>query len=176
MTIIKHKFLEHKINSNTEILIIGTFNPSTDKKEYDFFYGRPHNFLWQLLPIAFGKESLKKKLLNEKLNFISENEIDFIDLIQEVNVEDEQKANYEDKYIDNKAKWRDVISEIQDLKNLKKICFTRETYSGIPQMKKRIEEVQKFCESKDIKFKRLKSPARFPSKYKQEEWTTFFKK
>jgi G:T/U-mismatch repair DNA glycosylase len=57
---IKHKFLDWGIYPKTETLIIGTFNPETSKD--DFFYGSGHNYLWKLLPLAYGEESLKGKL------------------------------------------------------------------------------------------------------------------
>ena len=70
MTIIKHRFLSHEINSATEILIIGTFNPDAKDNKAEFFYGRDRNFLWRLLPTAFGIENLKDKTKREKLDFI----------------------------------------------------------------------------------------------------------
>ncbi len=44
MSTIKHRFLDHQINPETEILILGTFNPETEKNEADFFYGRNRNY------------------------------------------------------------------------------------------------------------------------------------
>ena len=101
MTKIKHRFINHKINPQTEILVIGTFNPDTDKNKADFFYGRPRNFLWTLISTSFGKTSLKGKSKEEKLQFIELFKIDFIDLISEVEVE--EVANYNDHYLDDKV-------------------------------------------------------------------------
>jgi G:T/U-mismatch repair DNA glycosylase len=63
---IAHKFVNKKIDPDTEILIIGTFNPDTAGNEADFFYGRQRNFLWTLLPYAFGEANLKNASRNDK--------------------------------------------------------------------------------------------------------------
>lgn len=55
MPIIGHKFIDHQLNPNTMVLIVGTFNPNVNNNEADFFYGRNRNYLWRLLPIAFGQ-------------------------------------------------------------------------------------------------------------------------
>jgi G:T/U-mismatch repair DNA glycosylase len=174
MSIIKHRFLDHQINPETEILILGTFNPDTEKNEADFFYGRSRNFLWKLLPTAFQKPDLKKASKQEKLSFIVQGKIDFIDLIAEIEVEDGQEANYNDDFIDSKVtKWQNIKTEIEKLKNLKKICFTRKTVTDIPNMNYQIEIVQEYCFKNGIYFKTLTTPARFYSEKKQIEWTKF---
>ncbi len=67
--------------------------------------------------------------------------IDFIDLISEIVVED--ASNYNDDYLDNKEiVWRDVVAEIEKLPNIKRVCFTRRSFSGIPNMKFRIGEIE----------------------------------
>lgn len=175
MTTIRHRFLNHEINSNTETLIIGTFNPDADDNKADFFYGRERNFLWRLLPTAFGDDNLKDKTRTEKLDFIQRRKIDFIDLISEVTVEAGQETNYDDRYIDRQPKeWRDVIAEITKLTNLKQVAFTRKTLSDIPKMKTKVEEIQKYCQEHQIPFQFLKTPARTYSESKQKIWTDFF--
>lgn len=172
MTIIKHKFLSHQINSETETLIIGTFNPDVSHNSAEFFYGRSRNYLWRLLSNAFEEPDLKAKSTDEKFDFINRRKIDFIDLISEVEVEEE--TNYYDGYLDSRVlKWRDVISEIKKLKAIKRICFTRKSFSDIPKMKIRIDEIQKFCEQNKIAFQYLTTPARFYREDKQVEWTSF---
>lgn len=174
MTIIKHRFLTYEINPDTEILIIGTFNPDAKDNKAEFFYGRGRNFLWRLLPTAFGAENLKDKTKQEKFDFIKKQKIDFIDLISEVEVEEGEETNYEDKYIDSKVtKWCDVIAEIKKLKKIKRICLTRKTLSDIPKMKIRVDEIQKYCVVNNIPFQFLKTPARTYSINKQKIWTDF---
>ena len=67
MVIVAHKFKNHHIQPDTEILVIGTFSPDAPKNLADFFYGRNRNNLWKLIPFAFDKESLKSKPTNDKI-------------------------------------------------------------------------------------------------------------
>lgn len=82
MAIVEHKFKNHKISPDTEILIIGTFNPDSEKNPADFFYGRARNNLWKLLPLSFNKETLKNETREQKINFCNSFKISFIDLIK----------------------------------------------------------------------------------------------
>lgn len=174
MNKIRHRFLNHHINPETKILILGTFNPDTENNEADFFYSRSRNYLWRLLPSAFQKSDLKKSSKQEKLSFIEQEKIDFIDLIAEIEVEDGQEVNYNDDFIDNKiTEWQNIISEIEKLKNLKKMCFTRKTFKDIPNMETQIEKIQEYCFKNRIYFKALTTPSRFYSEKKQIEWTNF---
>lgn len=172
---VKHRFLNHTINPKTEILVVGTFNPETIENQAEFFYGRSRNHLWTLIPLAYGEVNLKGADKANKLAFIDKYKIDFIDLISEVDVE--KPDNYYDGYLDKmKPKWRDIIGEIEKLKLLKKVCFTRKSFSDIPNMKVEIEKIKKHCESNGIYFEYLNTPARFYRADKQQEWTSFFTK
>ena len=174
MSIVNHRFLDHEINPETETLIIGTFNPETEGNPADFFYGRSRNFLWRLLSTAYQEKDLKDASINEKLTFIKSRKIDFIDLISNIEVTEGQESNYYDGYIDGKVKeWQNILKEIDRLKNIKRVCFTRKTFSDIPNMKSKIEEIKKHCEYKGIYFKPITTPARFYSEDKQTEWTNF---
>lgn len=174
MNTVKHRFIDHQISNETETLIIGTFNPETSANDADFFYGRSRNYLWRLLPIAFRKPDLKGATKQQKLEFIRTNKIDLVDLIEEIKVEDGQEANYYDGFIDGKVtKWRNITEIINSLPNLKKVCFTRKTFSDIPNMKKQLDSIQQQCEKKLIAFKALTTPARFYRNDKQTEWTNF---
>jgi hypothetical protein len=95
-------------------------------------------------------------------------------LILQVEVENGQETNYLDNYIDSREiKWREIISEIKKLKSLKRVCFTRKTFSGIPNMQKRVEAIQEYCEKNCILFKAMTTPARYYREDKQTEWTNF---
>lgn len=175
MTTITHRFLDHQIHPETEILVIGTFNPNADKNPADFFYGRGRNFLWKLLPTVFLEESLKGKSKEEKSDFIQRKKIDFIDLISEVAVDEGQDTNYADAYIDGKViKWRNILGEMQKLGQLKKVCLTRKSFADVPNMKAKINEIEIFCKEKGIHFQCLPTPARFYNQEKQSEWNSFF--
>lgn len=179
MLTIKHKLVDYKINPETEILILGTFNPDTEKNEADFFYGRGRNYLWQIVSEIFQVDNLKKLSKEKKQYFIKEKKIDFIDLISEVEIEKGQEGNYKDDYIDSRVvKWNNVIGEIKKLRNIKRIGLTRKTYSGIPNMKEKIDEIIEYCNANNIPFLSLTTPARHPNYYgnrHMEEWVSFFK-
>jgi G:T/U-mismatch repair DNA glycosylase len=171
---VQHRFLNHQINPNTETLIIGTFNPETSDNDAEFFYGRSRNYLWRLLPKAFWETDLKGSSKPKKVEFIQKYKIDFTDLIEEIQVEEGQEANYYDGYIDNKVtQWKNIIALIDNLPNLKRVCFTRKTFSDIPNMKKQLSEIQNHCNKKGIAFQALTTPARFYREDKQSEWSNF---
>jgi len=171
---VKHRFLANSIPPETETLIIGTFNPDTPDNDAKFFYGRSRNYLWRLLPTAFGEPDLKQATKEEKVAFINRHKLNLIDLIEEIEVDEGEEANYYDGYIDGRVtKWRDIISIIDNLPNLKRVCFTRKTFSDIPNMKTRLEVIEKHCFNKSIPFKALTTPARFYRDDKQEEWSNF---
>jgi len=142
MNTIQHRFIDHQVSPETETLIIGTFNPETTKNDAAFFYGRSRNYLWRLLPTAFGKTDLKGSSKQKQIEFIRQHKIDLIDLIEEIQVEEGQEANYYDGYIDNKVtQWKNIIAVINGLQNLKRVCFTRKTFSDIPNMKKQLDVI-----------------------------------
>lgn len=174
MSKIKHKFIDHQIDPNTETLIIGTFNPDIEGNKAEFFYGRSRNYLWTLIPTALGNNSLKGKTRSEKVEFIKKHKIDFIDLISEIEVHDNETLNYTDTLIDGKTnEWNKVIEAISKLKHLKRIGFTRRTFAGVPNIKKKIEEIKNHAEQRGIVFQFLTTPARFYNERKQEEWKQF---
>lgn len=173
---IKHKFISHQIDPNTETLIIGTFNPDIEVNKAEFFYGRSKNYLWTLLPIALGDDNLKEKTKPEKIAFIKKHKIDFIDLISEIKVQDNEKLNYTDTLIDGKViEWTKIIEEISKLQHLKRIGFTRRTFARVPNIQQKIEVIKQHAEQNGILFQFLTTPARFYNQQKQEEWSLFFK-
>ncbi len=175
MKVIYHKFRNHKIQNDTKILIIGTFNPDVRENDAEFFYGRSRNYLWKLLPLCFGYDDLKREPTKGKLRFINKMKIDFVDLIESVRIEDGQEGNYDDKYIDNHVTgWKDIITLIKDHSSIKKVVFTRRTFIGIQQIKTRIFEIKDFCDSNGIQFTFLVTPARFYSSKKLSEWISCF--
>lgn len=175
MKTIKHKFIDYKINPETETLIIGTFNPASEDNPAEFFYGRSRNYLWRLLPGAFNHKDLKQASINEKKEFITNRKIDFIDLIAQVESQNEGKTRYYDGTLDkSEISWQDVIGEIDKLKHLKRVCFTRKTFSDIPKMRVQIEKIREHCINKGIEFTYLTTPARYYNLEKQREWSDFF--
>jgi hypothetical protein len=97
--------------------------------------------------------------------------IDFTDLIDSVQIDPGQETNYDDKYLDNHdPEWNNVLNLIASHKSIKKVCFTRRSFGGIPKMKKQISEIKEYCESNGIQFQYLVTPARFYSEPKLHEW------
>ena len=171
---VKHRFGHHEIDPGTEILVIGTFNPDSTNNRALFFYSRPRNFLWKLIPLAYGNEDLRKAVPEKKIEYSRIMKIDFVDIISEINVDDPD--NYSDHYLDGRdIRWTEIISQIDKLANLKNVCLTRSTFSWIPYMRTKVEEFRKHFEEKNIIFECLVTPARFYSTKKQQEWTSFFK-
>jgi G:T/U-mismatch repair DNA glycosylase len=172
---IKHKFINHKIDINTTILIVGTFNPDVIGNDAEFFYGRKRNFLWTLLPKVFNESSLKDCDNKAKLCFMKKHKIDFADLILEIDVESGEENNYSDDYIDGRViKWKNIIEDIFKKHRIQKVYFTRKTFSNIPNIKKRIFEIKEYCNNHNIKFNFLVTPARLENKAKLDEWKKAF--
>lgn len=172
---IRHRLENHQVDPDTEILIVGTFNPETENNMADFFYGRERNFLWRLLPASFKHKDLKGADKQQKQEFTSLNKIDFIDLIRAVEVDEGKEANYADAYIDRHvAEWTNVVGLIKTLKNLKKIAVTRKTFSDIPNIKQHVDQIGEYCAMHNIAFVCLPTPARFYNQTKQQTWAKAF--
>lgn len=171
--LIHYRFSEHIIPEDTEIIIIGTFNPETPENKADFFYGRTQNHLWTLLPRAFGEASLKNSDKASKIRFIAEYKINFMDVIKsiDVNKPDDYRDDYIDAYV---TEWRNVVEQLRKLPALRKVCITRKTVSGIPNIRKQFLEIESYCKENKIQFRYLITPARVYTLAKQEEWNAFF--
>jgi G:T/U-mismatch repair DNA glycosylase len=170
MPIILHKFRNHQVNPKTEILILGTFNPDIPAGP-DFFYGRPRNFLWYLLPQCWGLDSLKEAAFLNKQEFMAAYKIDFADIIHSLNIPIGEEHNVDDDFIDGHIEaWKEINDLIDILPNLKAIYFTRKTFNGIPNMRARVNLIAGHCNQKNIRFCKLETPARFHSPEKQQQW------
>lgn len=186
MKLVKHKFRNHQIQANTEALIIGTFNPDSAGNNADFFYSRKvkrPNELWALLPTAILGHPVSLVGLDrvqEKKKFMEDHRVDFIDVIDQIEVPAADEDNVDDSFLDRHmpvgGKWRNVIDEMEKLPKLKMACFTRKGFQGIPNIKPKIEEIEKYCIHRKIKFGRLVTPSPlYRNKGKQNEWTEFFR-
>lgn len=170
MPIVQHKFNNHQVSIYTEILILGTFNPNIPAGP-DFFYGRPRNYLWQLLPACWGLPSLKGANLAAKHLFMNTHKIDFADTIASVNVPVDEEDNVNDIFIDNKVhEWKNIVQLIDSLPKLKAVYFTRTTFGGIPNIRTQIRFIRSHCIQKKIRFCLLLTPSRFTDEAKQLQW------
>jgi G:T/U-mismatch repair DNA glycosylase len=168
---VQHGFLGHKINPKAETIIIGTFNPGS-LCNIEFFYASPRNRLWRLLPHAFGEADLRKASRDVKLEFSGRRQIDFIDIISEVEVEAKEVCNRNDDYLDARVtQWRDVIAELTDLRSVRRLCFTRKTFGKhVREIEKRVLQLKEHFGSK---FRLMSSPTRIPNSREQSIWTEF---
>lgn len=170
MSIILHKFRNHKVNPETEILFIGTFNPDLPD-EVDFFYGRSRSFLWHLLPQCWGLEPLKDAPLLSKQEFMAGYKIDFADLIHSLEIPEGEERIVDDTFIDSHVKeWKNIIELIDTLPNLKAVYFTRKTFNGIPNMRIQVNLIADHCRQKGIRLCKLETPARHYSPEKLQQW------
>lgn len=170
MPVILHKFREHTVSSDTEILILGTYAPDIDD-EPDFFYGRSRNYLWHLLPICWGLGSLKDASLESKQKFMKAHKIDFADLIDAINIPEDEENNTDDAFIDSHVhQWKDIISLIDSLTQLKAVYFKRKTFNGIPNQRSQVALVADHCKKNGIRLCKLETPARHFSVEKQQQW------
>lgn len=185
MQLVGHKFRDHEIQSDTEILIIGTFNPDTPTNNADWFYSRQKiraNELWKLLPTAaLGREENLTGLnrVPEKKKFMRDHHVDFIDVIDQIAVPVGSEANVQDSFLDRhmqiSGRWRDVIGEMGKLQKLKVACFTRKGFKDIPNINARILEIEEYCTQRKIRFHRLVTPSPlYRFKEKQKEWDSVF--
>jgi G:T/U-mismatch repair DNA glycosylase len=170
MPIILHKFKDHQVNAQTEVLFLGTFNPDIPNGA-DFFYGRSRSFLWHLLPQCWDLPPLKEASLVEKQEFMATYKIDFADLITALDVPLGEEENVDDDFIDSHVQqWKDIIALIDTLPELKEVYFTRKTFNGIPNMRTQVRMIASYCFKKGIRFCKLETPARFYNPEKQQQW------
>ncbi|MES2630226.1 MAG: hypothetical protein V4616_14795 [Bacteroidota bacterium] len=167
---IYHKLHSYQPDPETRILIIGTWLPDrTDSP--DFFYGWNKSFLWHLLPISFGRESLKDATLLEKKDFMKEFKVDFTDVISSLSVEEKDQNVADDSFVDASVeKWTDLIALIDSLPKLEAVYFTRKTFNGLPNIRVKVVEAAKHCLDKNIRFCKLDTPSKYFDPGKQQQW------
>jgi G:T/U-mismatch repair DNA glycosylase len=167
----EHKFKDYSPSASTEILILGTFHPNIQTSA-DFFYGRPRNHFWTILPIIFEQTDLYQRPLHEKIGFLHRSKIDVQDIIISLeNIPVGQEANYSDEFIDRLIQdWFDTFSLIDSLHSLKAVYFTRKTFQNVPRIKKRVGDIHKHCIEKKIRFCYLETPSRFVNIEKITHW------
>ncbi|MBQ3545020.1 MAG: DNA-deoxyinosine glycosylase [Lachnospiraceae bacterium] len=82
--------IEPIYNKNSKILILGSF-PSVKSREEGFFYGHPQNRFWKVLSEIFGNhlsnEKIKLSTIEEKKQFLLENNIAVWDVIKSCDIE-----------------------------------------------------------------------------------------
>ncbi|GCD79070.1 uracil-DNA glycosylase family protein [Schleiferia thermophila] len=154
-----------------KILIIGTFNPDVPCNAAHFYYSRPQNHFWRILPAVYDYPNLKKASPAEKQNFLSIHHIGLADLILSVNVETGCECNFSDQYLDDKVlEWFPVEKAILNHPTLKLVAFTRKSFEKIPAIRHRIHQVKSTCQSASIAFAFLPTPSRGITDQKLLDW------
>lgn len=170
MPILTNKFAKHAPSLDTEILILGIFTfdvPQTG----DYFFGKPRQFLWHMLPGCYNLPSLQQAATQQKIQFAQKHKIDFLDLIETVEWDaDEDNLPDEDELAAAVLTYTKVDYWIQHLPKLKAVYFTRKTFNGLPNLKTHVQNLNGLAAAKGIRFCKLDTPARHFSKEKQQQW------
>ncbi|HRR28546.1 MAG TPA: hypothetical protein P5270_04225 [Victivallales bacterium] len=94
----RHRFYDKLIPEwPIKYLFIGTFNPEWNSgNDAAYFYGRPQNRFWEIMPIALNFESQIKNRSNPEVLelFLKKNKIGLTDLIVEVTNADYKVASH----------------------------------------------------------------------------------
>jgi hypothetical protein len=153
-----HKFSDHEVSPETEILILGTFHPEFQGNG-DFFYSQTGNFLWKILPACFDEDDLRKRPLSAKKGFMARHRIDFADIIGSLKPGNE--CCFRDELIDGFVNdWNKTEKLIDSLKMLQAVYFTRKTFGSMPFIGERVCRIRNHCVEKCIRFSLLETPTR----------------
>jgi len=137
-----HKFSDHEVSPETEILILGTFHPEL-KRDGDFFYSQTGNFLWKILPACFDEDDICKRPHSTKKGFMTRHRIDFADIIASLKPGNE--SSFRDELIDGFVNdWNKTEELIDSLKMLQAVYFTRKTFSCIPFIRRSVKPIHRF--------------------------------
>ena len=101
----EHRFINDLYPAGQlKYLFVGTFNPSWDRPQNDnanWFYGRPYNDFWFIMPQVFGQQSLMDRDFRTNREFLfnwcNQHKIGLTDLI--ANIQDADINNDEHKNI-----------------------------------------------------------------------------
>jgi hypothetical protein len=151
----KRQFCGTPINPKSNVLIIGTFNPSDESCEKQnnaqWFYGRAQSKFWKYLPQALAGLSLHPSDSHVGYpqtwkQFCVDNKIVIIDLIKSINTND-ILPNFGDREVESKINYDLSNTEYFDIKKaFSGISFNRVIYS----LKWRDNKIKRLIEVKDI--------------------------
>lgn len=106
MTTIEHKFINFlEPVWDFETLYIGTFNPKiADLKNeknntIDFFYGRPKNLFWDVMPRIHNHPTLIHAEKQEKIDFLKANKIAITDIVSSVSFSTDIRSESEKRLL-----------------------------------------------------------------------------
>ncbi len=157
-------------NWDADTLIIGTFNPEnewTPDNDANYFYGRPRNLLWELLPRFANNAAIHRQDIDNQYDFLQSNHIALTDLlisIDDANIENLQHLNwirnYKDTNINNfhEFTWNtEQIVNFIHFKNIQAVYFTK--LGGEAPFGEQMTFIETFCDANNILHFRLNSPS-----------------
>ncbi|MBK6331074.1 MAG: hypothetical protein IPF62_11370 [Bacteroidetes bacterium] len=186
-----HKFFGHLFhksgnyglfpNWKYKTLIIGTFNPenawmATNSALY--FYGRPRNYFWKVLPCftvsnPIPDPAINRLNINAQRDFLISNKVALTDLLINILDADITRADHRqwiksfkdaDLQRFSKFEWNTdhIIKQIQD-EQVTHVYFTRlgtpNANVAINSFENQMRIIEKYCNSKEIINKRLYTPS-----------------
>ena len=157
-------------------LIIGTFNPSNEfhpSNTADFFYQRKKNYFWDVLPLVYGSEAIKKNDEKSQKDFLKKHLIGITDIL--ISINDADLNNDAHKKLISTVKDQDIetfnsftwnTSKIIDNiieKEVKEVYFTKLGFPNMDLIHKDTFEyqmrlIETHCNKNKIHVKRLHSP------------------
>lgn len=109
--------IEPIYDKNSKILILGSF-PSVKSREEGFFYGHPQNRFWKVLAEIFGNnlpdEKIKLSTIDEKKQFLLENNIAVWDVIKSCDIEGSSDSSIKNVVPNDLS----IILEVADIEKI----------------------------------------------------------
>jgi hypothetical protein len=135
-------FCGEKINPNSKVLFIGTFNPDDNGYAMNnnavWFYGRTQSKFWRYMPIALGGQSLhindlaadaQLNRLNRWRGYCLDHKLVIIDLVKSIKTDDILES-FSDREVNEKISLDLTNVEIFDVSSaFKGVTFERVVYS-----------------------------------------------
>ena len=109
--------IEPIYDKNSKILILGSF-PSVKSREEGFFYGHPQNRFWKVIAEIFGNnlpnEKFKLSTIEEKKQFLLENNIAVWDVIKSCDIEGSSDSSIKNVVPNDLS----IILEVADIEKI----------------------------------------------------------
>ncbi len=186
-----HKFYGHPFHKggiyglfpkwNYKTLIIGTFNPENEwmvKNTAEYFYGRPRNYMWRVLPCFTVANpnpdpAIHRLNINAQRTFLESNAIGMTDLLIRINDCDINNADHRnwinsvrdaDLQYFNEFEWNtdNIIEQIQEQK-VTNVYFTK---LGNPvgnvqanTFENQMRIIERYCHENNIINQRIYTPS-----------------
>ena len=174
-----HKFIDEENELlpqwNSSTLIIGTFNPQNEfcpNNVAGFYYQRPRNYFWRVLPLIAGENSIENNNTAEQLDFLHKHKIGITDILVSINDAEENNEEHinlistvkdNDIELFNEFTWntQNIIQYIIE-NNCSHIYFTRlgnpDAMVNFNSFEHQMRIIEDYCNENNIYTNRLHSP------------------